>query len=144
MKAMAFVPIFTPMVAPVAYASGIMTLFEAIMKCGGPRDTAYLKKILYYKGGIDTYPQMVDLSNIKWSQPTDPIYLQPGDVIYVPKSALVDILRVTGFIGSMITFSSNALDVYNVMTQSNIQLLSDNQDENSVDIRQKNPYGNKQ
>lgn len=31
MKAMAFVPIFTPMVAPVAYASGIMTLLEAII-----------------------------------------------------------------------------------------------------------------
>ncbi|MEA1883368.1 MAG: hypothetical protein U9N62_02475, partial [Thermotogota bacterium] len=39
-----------------------------------------------------------------------------------PKSALVDILRVTGFIGSMITFSSNSLDVYNTMTQSNVQL----------------------
>jgi ABC-2 type transport system permease protein len=31
MKAMAFVPIFTPMVAPVAYASGIMSLLEAII-----------------------------------------------------------------------------------------------------------------
>jgi ABC-2 type transport system permease protein len=31
MKAMAFVPIFTPMVAPIAYASGIMSLLEAII-----------------------------------------------------------------------------------------------------------------
>ncbi|AUD64950.1 hypothetical protein BK011_04380 [Tenericutes bacterium MZ-XQ] len=31
MKVMAFVPIFTPMVAPVAYASGVMTLLEAII-----------------------------------------------------------------------------------------------------------------
>ncbi len=31
MKIMAFVPIFTPMVAPIAYASGIMTLLEAII-----------------------------------------------------------------------------------------------------------------
>ncbi len=95
-----------------------MTLFEAILSSGGPKDSAYLKKILYYQGGIDSYPQIVDLSNIKWSEPTQKIPLQPGDVIYVPKSALVDILRVTGFIGSMITFSSNALDVYEAMTQS--------------------------
>ncbi len=31
MKIMAFVPIFTPMVAPIAYASGIMSLWEAII-----------------------------------------------------------------------------------------------------------------
>lgn len=99
-----------------------LTLFEALLRCGGPKDSAYLTKILYYKGGIDNYPQVVDLSNIKWSEPTDQVYLQPGDVIYVPKSALVDILRVTGFIGSMINFSSNSLDVYNTMTQSNVQL----------------------
>lgn len=95
-----------------------MTLFEAVLSSGGPKESAYLKKILYYQGGIDSYPQIVDLSNIKWSEPTQQILLQPGDVIYVPKSALVDILRVTGFIGSMITFSSNALDVYETMIQS--------------------------
>jgi len=68
----------------------------------------------------------VDLSHIKWSKPTTPIYLEPSDVIYVPKSALVDILRVTGFVGSMITFSSDALDIYNTMTQSNVKLPTDN------------------
>lgn len=31
MKIMAFVPIFTPMVAPIAYASGVMSLLEAII-----------------------------------------------------------------------------------------------------------------
>ena len=31
MKVMAFVPIFTPIVAPVAFASGILSLFEAII-----------------------------------------------------------------------------------------------------------------
>jgi len=31
MKVMAFVPIFTPMVAPIAYASGVMSLLEAII-----------------------------------------------------------------------------------------------------------------
>jgi fluoride ion exporter CrcB/FEX len=35
---------------------------------------------------------------------------------------MVDILRVTGFVGSMITFSTNAVDVYNGLTQSNIQI----------------------
>ncbi|MFW6263808.1 MAG: hypothetical protein ACOC34_07230, partial [Thermotogota bacterium] len=52
---------------------------------------------------------------------------------YVPKSALVDILRVTGFIGSMINFSSNSLDLYNTMTQSNIQLPFNNQNGENTD-----------
>jgi len=99
-----------------------LTLFEAVMRAGGATDSAYLKKILYYKGGINSYPQVVDLSNIKWSQPTEAIYLEPGDVIYVPRSAMVDILRVTGFIGSMITFSTDAVDVYNGLTGSSVQV----------------------
>lgn len=103
----------------LTYYDGL-TLFEAIMNCGGPRDTAYLKKILYYKGGIDNYPQVIDMSQIKWSKPTEPLYLQPGDVIYVPKSAMVDILRVTGFIGSMITFSTSSMEVYKAISQSDV------------------------
>jgi len=105
----------------LTYYEGL-TLFEAIMRCGGPKDTAYLKKILYYKGGINTYPQVIDISQIKWSKPTTPLYLEPGDVIYVPRSAMIDILRVTTFIGSMITFSTDAVDVYNGLTQSTVQL----------------------
>ncbi|MDN5360191.1 MAG: polysaccharide biosynthesis/export protein [Thermotogaceae bacterium] len=118
--------VFGEVLAPriLRYYEGL-TLFEALLQCGGPKDSAYLTKILYYKGGIDNYPQVVDLSNIKWSEPTEQVYLQPGDVIYVPKSALVDILRVTGFIGSMITFSSASLDVYNTMTQSDVQFPVD-------------------
>ena len=112
-----------------------LTLFEAIMRAGGTNDSAYLKKILYYKGGLNSRPQVVDLSGIKWSKPTEPIYLQPGDVIYVPRSAMVDILRVTGFIGSMISFSTSSLDVYNGLTQSNVQIpgVSDTADSGSVD-----------
>ncbi len=123
LKVYVFGEVNIPKILP--YSEGL-TLFEAILQCGGPKDSAYLTKILYYKGGIDNYPQVVDLSHIKWSKPTTPIYLEPSDVIYVPKSALVDILRVTGFVGSMITFSSDALDIYNTMTQSNVKLPTDN------------------
>ncbi|HPE70124.1 MAG TPA: SLBB domain-containing protein [Thermotogota bacterium] len=86
-----------------------MSLFEAIMAKGGPSSSAYLKKVLFFSGGIEQPPMVVDLSTIKWAETTREIFLEAGDVVYVPKSALVDILTVTDFLSKIISLTSSGI-----------------------------------
>jgi len=68
MKIMAFVPIFTPMVAPVAYASGIMTLVEAlialVVMIGALIGSLYVVSPVY-KVAILSYDQTKFMKRVK-------------------------------------------------------------------------------
>ncbi|MDK2952657.1 MAG: polysaccharide biosynthesis/export protein [Kosmotoga sp.] len=90
-----------------------MNVLEAILSAGGPKNTAELSRVLLFKNGISENPevQYVDLdkyavdskkSNEVPKIPEVP-KVEPGDVIYVPSSYMVDIKEVMGVISSLLT-----------------------------------------
>ncbi len=106
--------VFGEVVRPgiVRYHSAL-TLLEAVISSGGPTEAAYMSKVLHFPGGISQNPTMVDLDVIRMGRTSADVFLQPGDVVYVPRSAMVDILQVVTFIGRMISLVDSGVSLYN-------------------------------
>lgn len=96
----------------IAYHPGI-SLLEAFLACGGNTENAHLNEVLYFDGGLNTTPKIVDLTRIKQKMPSEQLLLKPGDVIYVPESAIVDITKVITFLSQMVQFTNNGITLYN-------------------------------
>jgi len=93
-----------------------MNVLEAVLSAGGPKSTAVLSNVLLFKGGISESPkvQYVNLSEYQKRGGTPEVSkVEPGDVIYVPKSYMVDIKEIMGIISSLLTITSTGIDVYN-------------------------------
>ena len=80
-----------------------MTLLEALLYCRGPSASAYMKKLMIFPGGVDANPVLLDYSGFRKEQGVVDYFLEPGDVIYVPQSALVEIKDIAAFLGTMLT-----------------------------------------
>jgi len=80
-----------------------MTLLEALLYCRGPSSSAYLKKLMVFPGGVDANPVLLDYSGFRKERGVVDYFLEPGDVVYVPQSALVEIKDIAGFLGTMLT-----------------------------------------
>ncbi len=80
-----------------------MTLLESLLYCKGPASSAYMKKIMVFPGGVDANPILLDYSGFRKEQGVADYFLEPGDVVYVPQSALVEIKDIAGFLGTMLT-----------------------------------------
>jgi polysaccharide export outer membrane protein len=66
-----------------------MSFLEALSRAGGPNDNAAQGKIVLARPSKNT-EQVVDLANdIKTSGPN--YQLEPGDIVYVPKSGLATV-----------------------------------------------------
>ena len=76
-----FVPGAVPMLGP-------MTVLEAIMQAGGLNmRTAYVKNVLVIRHADGRrYGAALDLRTALKGKPADPFYLEPLDIVYVPKS----------------------------------------------------------
>ncbi len=80
-----------------------MTLLEALLYCRGPSASAYMKKLMIFPGGVDANPVLLDYSGFRKEQGVVDYFLEPGDVIYVPQSALVEIKDIAAYLGTMLT-----------------------------------------
>ena len=80
-----------------------MTLLESLLYCKGPASSAYMKKIMVFPGGVDANPILLDYSGFRNERGVADYFLEPGDVVYVPQNALVEIKDVAGFLGTMLT-----------------------------------------
>ncbi len=105
----------------VKYHPGI-SLLEAVLVCGGSTGNAYLNEVLYFDGGLSSTPRVVDMSVVMQKKPSEDIKLKPGDVVYVPESAIVDITKVVGFLSEMLQFANNGVTLYNSINKMNTQV----------------------
>jgi polysaccharide export outer membrane protein len=106
LKVYVFGSVTNPGIVP--YHSKI-TLLEALLYCKGPSSSAYLRKVMVFPGGVEANPVLFDYSGFRKEQGVVDYNLQPGDVVYVPENAMVEIKDIVSFLSTMLTFVNSGI-----------------------------------
>ncbi|UYO98878.1 polysaccharide biosynthesis/export family protein [Oceanotoga sp. DSM 15011] len=111
-----FVYVFGEVSRPgiVQYIKG-MTTVEAILKSGNITKSAELGSVYLFKEGPENAPVKLDISGVINAAPLKTGMnpeLKPGDIIYVPKNAITNVLEVVSTVTTFMNFVDKGLDIY--------------------------------
>lgn len=88
-----------------------MTAIEAVLIAGGPTENGVLGNVLLFRGDLSTIPMVINLEQKKEMPLSGNVSLEPGNIIYVPPSNLIDIKEALGIIASSLALINNAISI---------------------------------
>lgn len=98
----------------VAYSKD-MTVIDAVLKSGNSAVGASLSNVYLFQNGPENSPAVLDLNGIINSAPIksgmNP-YVEPGDIIYVPKSTITSVVEVMSTVNTFMNFFNNGVTAY--------------------------------
>lgn len=94
----------------IQYIDG-MTAIEAILKASGPTENAVMENVLLFKDDLSASPIIINLEQSKDLPLSGNELLEPGNIIYVSPSNLVDIKETIGIIASSLALINNAISI---------------------------------
>ncbi len=103
----------------VQYVKG-MTLFDALIRAGGVRKDGEPANVFLFKDGPDNPPITLDVSplfrnSVSLKSSMNP-ELKPGDIVYVPKSLMTNVVEAMSTVTSFLEFiNSTTNSVYNLV-----------------------------
>ncbi|HNY37795.1 MAG TPA: SLBB domain-containing protein, partial [Petrotogaceae bacterium] len=103
----------------VQYVKG-MTLFDALIRAGGVRKDGEPANVFLFKDGPDNPPITLDVSplfrnSVSLKSSMNP-ELKPGDIVYVPKSLMTNVVEAMSTVTTFLEFiNSTTNSVYNLV-----------------------------